>query len=293
MDSVLTRSGPTPLRAKSAGAREPMEDTDAFGTRKRPRLDSGDRAYRSMSADRLEATPTESGPAKAPTTPPHVHISSQSSDTAGGLPSLNLTPRKEVTINVREPSTITSPTQTSGQMGGTPSLRGGGGGDDVPSTSNEPATKLDSSPSNVISVTSSPPHSPEIEVAEIEDMNDESGETRWKPLISATSLMDAKDIQQSVLEDFPYLGERGRNLRKTVAVLAQTFEKGELSIWSQRIYKLIPRKVTSMTVNTFDVCTSGSKCILKQQSHMSLNGGRCTMMSVHSGKSSPPWWNVS
>ena len=97
------------------------------------------------------------------------------------------------------------------------------------SGSNEPPNKLTSSSSNVISVTSSPPRSPEIEVAEIEDMNDEPGETRWKPLISATSLMDAKDIQQSVLEDFPYLGERGRNLRKTIAALAQTFEKGEWS----------------------------------------------------------------
>lgn len=58
-------------------------------------------------------------------------------------------------------------------------------------------------------------------------MNDEPGETRWKSLISATSLMDAKDIQQSVLEDFPFLGERARNLRKLIAVLAQVFEKGE------------------------------------------------------------------
>ena len=204
-----------------------MEDTDASGTRKRPRLDSGDRFYRSMSADRLGATPTDSGLAKAPTTPPHAHTSSQTSDTAGGLPSMNLTPSKEVTINVREPSTIASPTETSAQTGGTPSLRGGGGGYDVPSSSNDPPNKSNSSPSNVISVTSSPPRSPEIEVAEIEDMNDEPGETRWKSLISATSLMDAKDIQQSVIEDFPYLGERGRNLRKTVAVLAQVFEKGE------------------------------------------------------------------
>ena len=78
-------------------------------------------------------------------------------------------------------------------------------------------------------MTSSPPRSPEIEVAEIEDMNDEPGETRWKPLISATSLMDAKETQQSVLEDFPYLGDRARNLRKTVATLAQIFEKGERS----------------------------------------------------------------
>lgn len=204
-----------------------MEDTDSSGTRKRPRLDSGDRAYRSMSADRLGATPTNPGLSEAPKTPPHTQISSQSSETAGGLSSMSLTPSK-VTINVRDPNTITSPTHPSTQVAGTPSLRGGGGGDDIPTGSNDPSSsKLDSSPSNVISVTSSPPRSPEIEVAEIEDMNDESGETRWRPLISATSLMDAKDIQQSVLEDFPYLGERGRNLRKTIAVLAQTFEKGE------------------------------------------------------------------
>lgn len=140
---------------------------------------------------------------------------------------MSLTPSK-VTINVREPNTITSPTQPSAQVNDTPSLRGGGGGDDIPTSSNDPSSKLDSSPSNVISVTSSPPRSPEIEVAEIEDMNDESGETRWKPLISAKSLMDAKDIQQNVFEDFPYLGDRGRNLRKTIAALAQTFEKGDL-----------------------------------------------------------------
>ena len=212
-----------------------MEATDASGTRKRPRLDSGARAYRSMSADRLGATPTDSGLAKAPTTPPPPPTSSQLSEAAGGLPTMSLTPSKEVTINVRGSHTIASPTQTSAQIGGTPSLRGGGGGDHVPSSSNDPSSKVDSSPSNVISVTSSPPRSPEIEVAEIEDMNDESGETRWKPLISATSLMDAKDIQHSVLEDFPYLGERGRNLRKTVAALAQTFEKGEWSGWSQEI----------------------------------------------------------
>ena len=230
MDSVLNRLASTPLRAKSAGAREPMEDTDASGTRKRPRLDSGDRAYRSMSADTLGDTPTDSGLIKAPTTPPHAQTLSQTSETAGGLPSMSLTPNKEVTINVREPNTMTSPTQTSAHVGGTPSLRGGGGGDDVPSRPNDPPNNSNSSLSNVISVTSSPSspsHSPEIEVAEIEDMNDEPGETRWKSLISATSLMDAKDIQQSVLEEFPYLGERGRNIRKTINALAQIFEKGE------------------------------------------------------------------
>ena len=270
-----------------------MEDTNSSGTRKRPRLDSGYRTYRSMSADRLEATPTDPELVKAPTTPPHTQISSQSSETTAGLPSMSLTPSKEVTINVREPGTIASPAQTSAHNAGTPALRGGGGGDLVPSSSHDPSSKSDSSPSNVISVTSSPPHSPEIEVAEVEDINGEPGETRWQPLISATSLMDAKDIQHSVLEDFPYLGERSRNLRKTVAALAQTFEKGEWSNWSQRRCQLTAPKVILMTVNTFAVYAAGLRCTSRQQSHTSLNGGRCIMKSVPYGKTSLPWWRVS
>lgn len=264
-----------------------MEDTDASGTRKRPRLDSGERTYRSMSADRLGASPTDPELAKAPKIPPHAQISSQSSEKEAGLPSMSLTPSKEVTINVRDPSTITPPVQSSAQIGDTISLRGGGGGDNIICSSNDPSTNLGSSPSNVISVTSSPPRSPEIEVAEIEDMNDDSGETRWKPLISATSMMDAKDIQQSVLDEFPYLGERSRNLRKTVSALAQNFEKGECSNWSHRIKQLNTLKVNLM-VNTFAVSTTGSKCILTQQSLTPPNGGRCIRKSVPSGKSSLP-----
>ncbi len=37
-------------------------------------------------------------------------------------------------------------------------------------------------------------------------------------------------------------------------------------------------------VNTFAVCISVSKRILKRQSHMPLNGGRCIMRNVPSGK---------
>ena len=37
-------------------------------------------------------------------------------------------------------------------------------------------------------------------------------------------------------------------------------------------------------VNTFAVCISGSKRILTRQSHMPLNGGRCIMRNVPSGK---------
>lgn len=83
-------------------------------------------------------------------------------------------------------------------------------------------------------------------------MNDEPGETRWKPLISATSLMHAKDIQQSAFEDFPYLGERGRNLRKTIAALAQTFEKGDLDDgeYFRRLYMWIETYIETTEAHT-------------------------------------------
>ncbi len=42
--------------------------------------------------------------------------------------------------------------------------------------------------------------------------------------------------------------------------------------------------MTLRMVNTFAVCISGSKRILKRQSQMPLNGGRCIMRNVPSGK---------
>lgn len=81
----------------------------------------------------------------------------------------------------------------------------------------------DSPSSNVISVSSSPTRSPEIEIAEVEDMNEEFGETRWRPLVS---LVDAKDTQGALLDAFPFV-DRTRDLRQTVALIAQAFEKSK------------------------------------------------------------------
>lgn len=230
---VLTRCALTPISAKSTGpsrlSSEPMEDPNSSGTRKRPRLDSGDRAYRSMSADRLTATPTHSRLSKAPTTPPNGILSSQSPRKIDDCAPVSHTPSK-VTINVREPVENSSPARISPQINGTASLRGGDGGDYLPNSAKDSSNKHDCSSSNVISVTSSPTNSPEIEVAEVEDMNDESGETRWKPLTSATSMLEAKTVQDTLLLSFPFLGERGRSLRKTLAILAQTLEKSKSQV---------------------------------------------------------------
>jgi hypothetical protein len=108
-------------------------------------------------------------------------------------------------------------------VGSTASLRGGAGGEDYPMSFDEPSSKMDTSSPNVISVGSSPQHSPEIEVAEIEDMNDESGETRWQPLARQTRVAEAKHIQEVHLANFPYAANS--RLRKTLNMLAGALEK--------------------------------------------------------------------
>lgn len=228
MDSVLNRLPLTPTRAKSAGPTRPhrdlMEDADSSGTRKRPRLDSGNSTYRSMSADRLRATPTEPRPATTPSTPSHGQNPSRALDTTSTLPPMSLTPSK-VTINVRESAANPSVPQQNTQVGTTTSLRGGAGDEDYPMSLDEPSIKMHTSSPNVISVGSSPPHSPEIEVAEIEDMNDEAVETKWQPLTRQRGIVDARHIQQDLLAIFPYSGSQ--KLRKTLNTLAGALERSE------------------------------------------------------------------
>jgi len=235
MDSLLTRSPLTPTRAKSAGPsrphRELMEDADSSATRKRPRLDSGDSTYRSMSADRLRTTPTAPGSTTTPSTPPNGQTASQTLEAASNLPPMSLTPSK-VTINVRESATNASPPQRNAQIGSTTSLRGGARGEDYPTSLDGPSSKMDTSSPNVISVGSSPQRSPEIEVAEIEDMNDDPGETRWQPLTRQTRVVEAKNIQDNLIASFPFAGNS--RIRKTLNVLAEALEKSKqlnVSCW--------------------------------------------------------------
>ena len=212
-----------------------MEDADSSATRKRPRLDSGDRAHRSMSADRLRDTATDSGPPGAPSTSSDGHLSSLPPEAADRVPPMSLTPSKvTITINVREPAN-TSPTHTSTQVNAISSLRGGDGRSDAAVRDQDFSSKMDSPSPNVISVGSSPPQSPEIEVAEVEDMTDDPGETRWKPMIRATSTLEAKHTQRALMTAFPF-GQQMIRWRKTLSQLAGVFEKSTQlrSCWTDK-----------------------------------------------------------
>jgi len=234
MDSSLTRLPVTPTRAKSAGSSSPhrdlMEDADPSSTRKRPRLDSGDRAHRSMSADPLGATPSNAGLAKASAISPDGQSALQSPEAGDGLPPLALTPSK-VTINVREPTTNNSPTRQTTHSDTVSSIRGGDGGDEPSAPRPISSSNVGSPSAKPISVASSPPRSPEIEVAEIEDMNDNAGETRWKSLANATAPASAKEamaVHALLLDQFPHSsGQTGSALKQTVTLIATVLQKSE------------------------------------------------------------------
>lgn len=89
----------------------------------------------------------------------------------------------------------------------------------------ESSIKNKSQTSDVISVASTPTRSPEIEVAEVEDINEEPGQTKWRPL---TNVMDGKDLQEALMKKFPY-ASGVRDVRETVRLLGQAFEKRKLA----------------------------------------------------------------
>lgn len=234
MELVSVGPPSTPTRAASAGPspprRNPMEDADSSVTRKRPRLDSGDRAHRSMSADRIISTPPALGSAQAPFTPPRGEISPKTARLDATFSSRDRTPSK-VTINLRDPPQIVSPTVSisNGTHLPAPSDRNGAR---TPSQT-ESSTKIETHSTDVISLTSTPTRSPEIEIAEVEDINQEPGVTRWRPL---TRVLDAKEAQMDLLDLFP-CGDRHPSLRNTVTLLSNAFEKSKQDIceWVQRL----------------------------------------------------------
>ena len=210
----------TPIRANSAGPSPPprnhMDDSDSSLTRKRPRLDSGDRSYRSMSADELANTPSRNVLRHSPSTPAPYLDATNKENPAAVLPSVSGTPSK-FTINVKDPLPGGSPPVPTASSAGVDAMQGKV--ESPKPSAIEASTEADASSPDVISVSSSASRSPEIEVAEIEDMNEEPGETRWR------SLGEATEIQRALLRTFPYAA-RTRHPQQTIEAINLAFEKG-------------------------------------------------------------------
>ena len=230
----------TPTRAVSSepclARRDSMEDADSSVTRKRPRLDSGARAYRSMSADKVAVGRPSSEQDEPAPLPPHrrsVEPVNLRTPSPKQMPSLHKTPSR-VTINVRTPARP-SPT-TNSTIAPEPASTG-----PSPKVEDVLAVGMDKdmdqeadnggNGSRAISISSSPSRSPEIEVAEVEDMDQDPNETRWTSVVNITG---TDGTLQTLLDIFP-LSDRFSNPRDSVLHIAQIFEKGR-RIWTTTVF---------------------------------------------------------
>ncbi|KAJ5939410.1 hypothetical protein N7466_002544 [Penicillium verhagenii] len=146
-----------PLIDSSRSHGDFMEDTDPQATRKRPRLDSGNPVGELLSID-------------ACATPPAAPASDMDVTPDSTRPS-------KVTINVKSPnldmiSDSVNHTPSQPQLPHSPTA--------TPHSST--ADNSDANSTNVISIASSPAQSPEIEVAELEDMDQDPKESSWRSL---------------------------------------------------------------------------------------------------------------
>ncbi|KAL2808823.1 hypothetical protein BJX63DRAFT_18059 [Aspergillus granulosus] len=190
----------------------PMEENDPQSTRKRPRLDSGSGACESLSAVNETAVTVPECTPDAPTA------------TGEEAPVPNR-PASRMTINMKSPTTPPTPTTLDNP---TPTSRQSLAEETNPATSTQP---IGEQPANIVSLSSSPAQSPEIEVAELEDMDQDPNTTSWKPLGEALRDPSAPDVVHLPTPEpvdlpglFPSLSE-DREPRENLAEICLTIEK--------------------------------------------------------------------
>ena len=216
----------TPNRANSEGPvpppRNSMEDADSSITRKRPRLDSGDRAYRSMSADGKPSAELGAEPGKLL---PSSQAGDQTQNSGNNLRDISSQPSDatptKVTINVREPALAISASQLASRDSHASSLEDSR----VPSNPSQGSSlRITGSPPQILTeMPSSPPQSPEIEVAELEDIDGHNGPTVWMAHESTTNF---EDIQSALLQEFPFVEQYNNSLIHTIAAISGAMSAG-------------------------------------------------------------------
>jgi ubiquitin carboxyl-terminal hydrolase 34 len=196
---------------------DPMEDIDPQNTRKRPRLDSG--------SPSREAMATEESPARDSASPAAL-----TSEEAREAPA-SRRPASRITINMKSPTrpAISMDGATDGPEEPSPEedeVKSNVAPPDVDHLDNPTMTGAQSS--TAISVTSSPVRSPEIEVAEVEDMDQDPNTSNWRSLGEA--LRDQNEVvqlheQMSLTDSFPKF--RGNlDLRESLEEIVNMIEKG-------------------------------------------------------------------
>lgn len=219
----------TPNRATSEGPSPPprnsMEDADSSVTRKRPRLDSGERVYRSMSADGTLSSHSRAEPGRL-LSQPNVDDELQGRGHKFSIMSPNSVngTSTKVTINVRDPALASSPPLPA-SIGPHAYQHGTS---DAPMSSyiqEQPPNHDPFSPQVMTTVSSSPRHSPEIEVAELEDIDGHVGPTVWRAFDHTINFLD---IQNSFFDRFPYV-DRYTNIIHASATVSHQMVHGGLA----------------------------------------------------------------
>ncbi|KAL3477353.1 hypothetical protein BJX99DRAFT_226442 [Aspergillus californicus] len=209
MAAAPLESSSTPPDATSSDSTRPpsdsMEEIDPQSTRKRPRLDSGSGICETLSAPN-ETSATVSEPA-----PNALALVDQ------GAPVSNR-PASRMTINMKSPTT---PDHRSPTPEATPA-------DELHAATSENIS-AEQAP-NVVSISSSPTQSPEIEVAELEDMDQDPNTTNWKPLGEALRdpvRPDVVEMREPVFlpDSFPSL-DQNREPRENLEEICVMIEKG-------------------------------------------------------------------
>lgn len=198
MAEAPLESSSTPPGATSESTRPggPMEEQDPQ-IRKRPRLDSGSRVSESLAIDDDRATAA-----------PAVDMD-ETPDIAR--------PPSKVTINVKSP--------TSDMPSGT----------DTPTEQTEVAPEPQPTPDDApISISSSPDHTPEIEVAELEDIGQDPNMSSWRPLEKVLQDPGASEVAKThgsvpMINWFPRVRE---NLgpRENLGRICMMIDKGEKGV---------------------------------------------------------------
>ncbi|OJJ67421.1 hypothetical protein ASPBRDRAFT_341882 [Aspergillus brasiliensis CBS 101740] len=187
----------------------PMEESDPQSTRKRPRLDSGSGTCESRSI------PDETAATRFPNDIPDAPA------TTGQDASPSSRPASRVVIKLKSPV----PDNMVSEPGDSPIQPPSG---DLPPQSAAGETGLDAS--TAISLSSSATQSPEIEVADLEDMDQEPNTSSWKPLGEAMREPETPEVVQ--LHDQPPLTETfprlliGNELRENLEEIGAIIEKG-------------------------------------------------------------------
>lgn len=167
----------------------------------------------------------ERGPVHTPPLPPRSAVS----------PAI-FSPTSKVTINTRPLSSqsITQPTKQTDQaemLSNSPvseglTVCGDGTQDSNPPSASQPDL---SEPPETISISSSPSKSPEIEVAEVEDYDQDPAQTRWTGRIGGTpSTATLKSVQPAhVFRTFPFAQETTPgNTHRMVVRMSERFQVG-------------------------------------------------------------------